>query len=189
MQGTLRLVELLQLADRGPAIRAAVAEEVAELLIDWPGDCPINMRSACESLLAKAAREVDDTVLARLRARLRDFPDLAAFVLPPEDIHRCLMEVARGGDDIAVELARLFNLPRPRIKNILSDRSGRALAIACKARGLSRASFSALVILLSGKTRIAKIHARLDAYDVVDVSEAERLLRGWRDSAIAERAA
>ena len=189
MQATLRLGELLRLADRGPAIRAAVAEEVAELLIDWPGDCPIAMRSACESLLAKAAREVDHTVLARLRTRLRDFPDLAAFVLPPEDIHRRLIEVARGGGDITAELARVFNLPRARIKTILSDRSGRALAIACKGRGLSRASFSVLVVLMSGQGPAAKIHIRLDCYDTIDAPEAEQLLRGWRDSAAAEHAA
>lgn len=189
MLNASRFAQLLELADRGPAMRAALAEEIAEILIDWPGDCPIDMRSACENLLTKAAREADDATRARLRARLRGFPDLAAFVLPPEDIHHRLMEVARGGGDIAAELARAFHLPRPRIANILSDHSGRALGIACKGIGLSRATFSGLVVLLSGKGPIVKIHARLDSYDAINAAEAKRQLRAWRDSAAAERAA
>src|SRR5665213_3311131 len=126
MNVTARLSELLQLANRGPAIRAAVAEEVAELLIHWPGDCPVAMRSRCERLLARAAWEVDGTTLARLRIRLSAYPDLAAFVLPVENGGRRLTEIARRGDNISPELARVFNLPRTRIKNILSDYSGRA---------------------------------------------------------------
>src|SRR5579863_3148194 len=185
MPDASRFSQLLQLANRGPAMRAALAEEIAELLIDWPGDCPVDVRTACENLLAKAAREADDATLARLRARLRDFPDLAAFVLPPDDVHRRLMEIARGSGDIAAELARAFHLPRARIANILSDHSGRALGIACKGVGLSRASFSALVVLLSGKSPVTKIHTRLNAYDAIDATEAKRLLRAWRDNAAA----
>ena len=60
MHGTPRLAHLLELADKGPALRAALAEEVAELLIDWPSDCPQEMRGVCEALLANAAREVDE---------------------------------------------------------------------------------------------------------------------------------
>ena len=67
---TARLVHLLELAEQGPTLRAALAEEVAELLTNWPGDCPNEMRGACEALLARAAREVDDTILARLEVRL-----------------------------------------------------------------------------------------------------------------------
>ena len=50
---------LLQLADQGPALRAALAEEVAELLTAWPSDYPDSMRCVCEALLAKATRDVD----------------------------------------------------------------------------------------------------------------------------------
>jgi Uncharacterised protein conserved in bacteria (DUF2336) len=189
MNATARLSELLLLADRGPAMRAALAEEVAELLIHWPGDCPATMRSSCESLLARAAWEVDGATLARLRMRLSTHPGLAAFVLPPENGGHRLTDIARRGDNISPEMTRVFNLPRTRIKNILSDYSGRALAIACNGAGLSRATFSTLVILMSGKTRIAKVQARLDTYDAIDASEAAQLLRSWRDSDMAEQAA
>ncbi len=50
-----RLAHLLELADKGPTLRAALAEEVAEMLTDWPADCPPEMRATCEALLAQAA--------------------------------------------------------------------------------------------------------------------------------------
>ena len=49
MSGTQRLINLLELADQGPAMRAALAEEVAELLTDWPADCPAEMRGDLRS--------------------------------------------------------------------------------------------------------------------------------------------
>jgi Uncharacterised protein conserved in bacteria (DUF2336) len=189
MHPAARLSELLALADRGPAMRAAVAEEVAEILADWPSDCPPAMRNACENLLARAAWDVDDATLVALRLRLRSQPELAALVLPPEDSDRRLTILARRGHNISPEMARVFNLPRARIKDILADHSGISLAIACKGLGLSRATFSALVIVMSGKSPITKIHERLDCYDAVNAAEAARLLHGWRDSAVAERAA
>jgi hypothetical protein len=189
MQAHNRLAQLLQLADRGPAMRAALAEELAELLCDWPGDCPMEMRLACESLLARAALEVDGGVRARLRIRLALYPELAARVLPPEDIYRGLTDAARSGGEIPAALMRALGLPQPRIKAILSDHSGNALAVACKGAHLPRATFSALVVLMSGKSPSAKILARLDAYDAVTAAEAARLIEGWRDHDMAERAA
>ena len=59
MAASQKLSHLLQLADQGPALRAALAEEVAELLTNWPADYPESMRDVCEALLAKAARDVD----------------------------------------------------------------------------------------------------------------------------------
>ena len=59
MAASQKLSHLLQLADQGPALRAALAEEVAELLSHWPPDYPESMREVCEALLAKAARDID----------------------------------------------------------------------------------------------------------------------------------
>jgi hypothetical protein len=39
-----RLAHLLELADKGPTLRAALAEEAANLLMEWPDDCPAEMR-------------------------------------------------------------------------------------------------------------------------------------------------
>ena len=63
--------KLLDLANWGPSMRAALAEEVAELLVNWPADCPMEMRAACEAVLARTAREVDEDARTRLRTKLR----------------------------------------------------------------------------------------------------------------------
>ena len=84
MAASEKLSHLLQLADQGPALRAALAEEVAELLTDWPADYPDSMRDVCEALLAKAAHDVDAATRARLRVQLSAHPDLAQRVLPCE---------------------------------------------------------------------------------------------------------
>jgi hypothetical protein len=189
MQANIRLAQLLQLADRGPAMRAALAEELAELLCDWPGDCPTQMRQACESLLARAALEVDGAVRARLRTRLALYPELAARVLPAKDIHHGVTEAARCEGEIPAALMRALGLPQLRIKAILSDHSGQALAAACKGLRLPRATFSALVVLMSAKSPSAKILARLDAYDAITVAEAAQMLEKWRDHDRTERAA
>ncbi|HEY5346720.1 MAG TPA: hypothetical protein VIJ72_00900, partial [Rhizomicrobium sp.] len=79
-----RLAHLLELADKGPSLRAALAEEVAELLMDWPADYPSAMRATFEALLEKAARDVDDDTRKRLMARIGSDPadPLAARILP-----------------------------------------------------------------------------------------------------------
>src|SRR6185503_9201225 len=53
MAASQKLSQLLELADQGPALRAALAEEVAELLTHWPADYPESMWEVCEALLAK----------------------------------------------------------------------------------------------------------------------------------------
>src|ERR1700754_3949717 len=84
MAASQKLSHLLQLADQGPALRAALAEEVAELLTNWPADYPESMRDVCEALLAKAALDVDQATRARLRVQLYSDPELAHRVLPRE---------------------------------------------------------------------------------------------------------
>ena len=70
MVASQKLSHLLQLADQGPALRAALAEEVAELLVAWPADYPDSMSGIFETLLAKAARDVDAATRTRLRVQL-----------------------------------------------------------------------------------------------------------------------
>ena len=49
MSASHKLSHLLQLADQGPVMRAALAEEVAELLTAWPADYPAGMQGVCEA--------------------------------------------------------------------------------------------------------------------------------------------
>ena len=177
MSGTQRLINLLELASQGPAMRAALAEEVAELLIDWPADCPTEMRANCEALLARAAREVDDDTQARLRIRLYGDPALASRVLPREPQDRVLVEAARAGQAVAARIARALGIGEKLACEILCDESGHALAVACKALGLNRAAFSSLAMLAQPRGDVAACYGRLDAFDAMSSVEASRELR------------
>jgi hypothetical protein len=176
-----RLSHLLELADKGPALRAALAEELAELLNAWPEDCPAELRQTCETMLAETAREVDPDTRARLRVRLYANTALAARILPRET-RRNVIELVRSGEDIITALADSAGLDKSKAAQILADPSGRALAVACKGAGLNRAAFSAIALLSVAGTDLAGAYAMLDEFDAVPVAEAARQLRGWRDT-------
>src|SRR6201996_4558077 len=105
MSASQKLSYLLQLADQGPVMRAALAEEVAELLTQWPADYPDSMKGVCEALLAKAVREVDGDTRARLRVILHADPELAHRVLPRESVSQKLIVAARNNDGLPDVLA------------------------------------------------------------------------------------
>ena len=65
-----RLCHLLELAEEGPAQRAALVGELADLLLDWPPDWPEAMRAPVMALLEKTVRETDEETRAKLAARL-----------------------------------------------------------------------------------------------------------------------
>ena len=173
-----RLAHLLELAHQGPALRAALAEEAAALLIEWPADCPAEMRPVFENLLAKTAREVDADTRARLRVQLYADRELAARVLPRENNVMPLIAAAREGQGLAERLAETLGLDAPRTAEILQEESGEALAIACKGAGISRAIFSTLALL--SYPRREGISERLSVYDRVTTLDAARTLRAWR---------
>ncbi len=179
MSGPTRLLNLLSLADQGPAMRAALAEELAELLTDWPADCPVEMRRPCEALLTRAAREVDDDTRARLRIRLYADPALSARVLPREAQDKNLVDSARAGEPLEQRIARALGVSEHLAREILEDASGHALAVAAKAIGLNRAAFSTLALLAQPGGDLGACYARLDAFDAISASEASRELRIW----------
>lgn len=166
-------------------MRAALAEEVAELLTNWPADYPESMREICEALLAKAAHDVDPATRARLRVQLYSDPELAHRVLPRECAGQALVEAARRGGDLTTALAENLGVDVRVAAQILSDESGATLAVACKGAHLDRSVFSALALLARPGRERADAFAVLDAFDTVPVSEATRVLRGWRDQVAA----
>jgi hypothetical protein len=180
MAASQKLSHLLQLADQGPALRAALAEEVAGLLSHWPADYPNSMREICEALLAKAARDVDTSTRARLRVLLYSNPGLAHRVLPRDYASQALIEKARGSANLASVLAESLGVDGKVAGEILADGSGASLAVACKGALLDRAAFSALVLLAHPACDRSQAFAMLDAFDQVPVSEAARRLRAWR---------
>lgn len=180
MAASDKLSHLLQLADRGPGLRAALAEDVAELLIEWQPDYPESMRAICEALLAEAVRNVDAPTRARLRVRLYNHPELAQRVLPRESKTQNLIEAARGGENLSAILAESLGVDDAKVREILDDRTGSALAVACKGAHFDRATFSALALLIHPAPDRRRAFALLDSFDAVPISEATRLLRGWR---------
>ncbi len=178
-----RFAHLLELADKGPALRAALAEEVAALLVQWPADCPAEMRPVFENLLARTAREVDADTRARLRLQLYADRELAARLLPRErNPVLPVIEAARQGGDVAGALIALLGLEASRVADILADESGLGLAIAAKGAGLSRAAYSTLALLVLPHSDNPA--ARLEIHDSVSTLEAARTLRGWRSGTL-----
>jgi hypothetical protein len=179
MSSNPRLAHLMELADKGPALRAALAEEVAALLLDWPDECPNSMRPVFENLLAKTAREVDADTRAKLRVRLFADRELAARVLPKEqDPLVPLIAAARQGGDITVALGEALGLDTDNTAEILKEASGEALGIACKGAGLSRVAYSTLALLALPSGGDAA--QRLQMYDRIATLDAARTLRAWR---------
>lgn len=175
-----RLSHLLELADQGPALRTALAEEVAELLTHWPNDCPGQMRAMFETLLAKCARDVDPAARARLRVQLYADPSLSARVLPRDTHARMLVEAARDGGDVAAALADVLGIEDAVAQTILADPSGEKLALACKAGGVERAAFSALAVTLGPPRPPQHCFALLDRFDAITAADARAALHAWR---------
>ncbi len=209
-----RLVHLLALAEQGPALRAALAEEIVALLLDWPDDCPKSMRAPCEALLEHVAMDADPAMLSRLSRDIIDAEGLplcflnALFFSAPDDLKREILarnessaqmpEAADSVDQIALvgaarkntgfegEFARLLNLLPAMAGEILCDRSGHSLAVACKGAQVSRAAYSAITLLASVDSQSV---TRLDAYDTVPADAAANMLQYWRQRATPIRAA
>jgi hypothetical protein len=167
MAASDKLSHLLQLADQGPARRAALVEEVAKLLTAWPSDYPDSMRGVCEALLAKAARDVDAATRARLRVQLCSDPELSHRVLPRQAMSQILVEAARAGTHLPAALAQSLGVDDKMALQILDDETGAALAMACKGANIDRAAFSALALLARPGRDRAHAFAVLDAFDTV----------------------
>ncbi len=200
-----RLVHLLELAEQGPALRTALAEEITDLLLNWPPDCPSAMRLPCEALLEKAAREVDSATRARLARRIEEHCDLPITLLNAvyfsaseplkkrivarnesdsarpantcEADERALVLAARKKESFAAEFARQLKLALATAEDILADGSGQSLAVACKGAHVTRAGYSALALLTSKDNGSDR---RLEAYETVPQHAAERMLQAWR---------
>lgn len=208
-----RLVHLLELAEQGPALRTALAEEVTDLLLDWPSDCPAVMRTPCEALLERAARDVDAATRARLAQRIDGHADLpvallnALFFVASESLKKsivarnenavdlpadesvadeaALVRAARGNEAFTVEFARLLNVSVETAQDILTDISGQSLAVACKGAHVTRAGFSALTLLTAKNVACG---TRLAAYEAVPQLAAERMLHAWRQHGMSANA-
>jgi hypothetical protein len=90
-----------------------------------------------------------------------------------------VVKAARAGDDFNDAFAAAFGIPSETAARILADASAQSLALAAKGAHLSRATFSALVLLVCpGKP--SDIETRLAAYESADAHIAAAMLAYWR---------
>jgi len=180
MSASDKLAHLLALADQGPALRAALAEEIADLLSAWPPDYPASMREVCEALLVKVARDLDETGRARLRVQLYEYPKLVQRAVPRVAASQALIATARAGQGLCGALAENLGVDDRIAGDILGDESGARLAVACKGARMDRAVFSTLALLAHPARDRSHAFVMLDTFDNVPVGEAARMLREWR---------
>ena len=197
-----RLSHLLELAAKGREQRAALADEVAALLLDWPAQYPPAMRASFEALLEKIAREVDLVGRRSLAARFVHARDASLsllnelFLAAPEAMKRdilrrndahaigsmpsingaALLQAARGRGDFAAALARIAAIPNPLAEEILRDRTCLALAVLAKGAGLQRALFSGIATLTVTSQEDVGV---LTQYENVPANGAANLLAFW----------
>ncbi|MEI9989957.1 MAG: hypothetical protein WDM86_07950 [Rhizomicrobium sp.] len=201
-----RLSHLLELAAQGAGERAHLADEVADLLLDWPAQYPQAMRATFVALLEKIVREMAGPSRAVLAARFRDRDDFPLSLLnefflfapaPMKDAilarndaegpvecgpldAEALLHAARTARDFAADLAHIAGLPLPVAAAMLSDPSARALAALARATGVSRATFSAMALLAGPARSVHENFAMLGVFDAVPRDGARRLVALWR---------
>jgi Uncharacterised protein conserved in bacteria (DUF2336) len=204
-----RLNSLVELAtENAPEKRRALAIELCDLLLAWPTNYPATMREPFEALLEKTVRLIDrdtrNTLIARIatapgvrREFLNEFffdasPELRGEILSRngdcetrDDIavdEAAVVKAARGGDEFHDAFATALGIASETAARIAGDASAQSLALAAKGAHLSRATFSALVLLVCpGKP--SDIETRLAAYDTADEHVAAAMLTYWRGRA------
>ena len=194
-----RLGTLLDLAAQGAAGRAALLDELANLLVDWPADYVQAMRGPFEALFEKTVREAAPEVRAGLAERLADHDELPVALLnelfldasPAARAHilrrnaaldepgpvlradaSALVCAARRmmNGAFAGAFAEALELPDATARMILRD--AQALAITCKGAGLDRAAGSAITVLAGS--------APFAGWDDIPEAGAGRLTAFWR---------
>jgi hypothetical protein len=201
-----RLNSLVELAtENAPEKRRELAVELCDLLLDWPRSYPAQMREPFEALLEKTVRLIDRDTRHALIARIanapgvrREFlnefffdasPDLRGEILSRNSDYEThddiavdeveIVKAARAGGAFNDAFAAVLGVASETAARIVGDASAQSLALAIRGAHLSRATFSALVLLVCpGKP--ADIETRLAAFDGMDEPAAAAMLSYWR---------
>lgn len=162
-----RLTHLLALAGEGPAQRAALAGELADLLLDWPYDCPEAMHAPVLTLFEMTVREADDETRAKLAARLGGHGELPLhlvnefFLCAPARVRREILtrnalseEDDTSPDETAAapDAAALLEAARCASPIEFTEKASAKLGIAPRTLGaiLADGSAEALAVLCKG---------------------------------------
>jgi len=210
-----RLSHLLVLAGEGPAQRAALLGELADLVLDWPCDCPEAMRLPVLALLELTVREADDETRAKLAARLGGHGELPLslvnefYLSAPARVRREILtrnQFARDdetdGDIVAADAHALLAAARDAAIRDFAGAFGGTTGIPRDVAQtiLSDASGEPLAVLCKGAqldraTFSALVllkstagETQLSVFDTVPQHAAERLTRHWRSHAEHEPA-
>jgi hypothetical protein len=204
-----RLSNMLELAARGDGARAQLAQEISDILLNWPTDYPASARPPFETLLEKTLRDVDRSTRVAIAARFARHADAPVSLLnllfftasaemkeeivarndsgevpepePTAIDEDALLTVARNaGGRFSAGLAHALGVAGETAEEILRDLSGQSLAIACKGARTGRATFSALAVLADRSRAAEDSYLRLATYDAVPHAAAERMLAFWR---------
>jgi hypothetical protein len=201
-----RLNSLVELATQNaPEKRRELAVELCDLLLAWPPNYPAAMREPFEALLEKTVRLIDRDTRHALIARIANAPGVRRkflnefFFDAPPDLRGTILErnargathddftadegalvrAVRAGEKFPEAFAECLGLEVELAARIAQDTSAQSLAIAIKGAHLSRAAFSALVLLVCpGKP--SDIDTRLAAFDTTTEPAATAMLAYWR---------
>lgn len=207
LEATERLRRFLILADQGAPLRSALAEDLADFLVNWPAECPGKMHGPVMALFDMALAEAGEYELRRLAKVLVPVPELPlsalarifALTIPAEQrriLNYCahgpveappkvvfhpdkLIAAARTGrGNFAPELAVWLQISPALAADILRDEAAISLAVLCKGALLGKARFSALSLILFQD--LPSDPARLAVYDEIPSGAAMRLVGVWQ---------
>jgi uncharacterized protein (DUF2336 family) len=148
-----------------------------------------------EKLVAESAEGLAQDI-ARAQAELSEAEQYVRDVAKRKQLTEAfivdLLRKSRMSEFVA-GFAMLTEVDDRTARRIMTDKSGEALAIACRACGFSRSSFSTIVMTLdknSSKT-ISETKVLLAAYNQIPIETAKRTMRFWRirQSAIGQKQA
>ena len=140
-----RLFHLLALAAEGPAQRAVLAGELADLVLDWPSDCPEAMRTPVITLFALTVRETDEETRSKLAARIGGHDELPLhlinefFICAPARLRREILtrnalteeeDAVDGAVPQTLDIAALIDIARNTSVADFTVTAARALGIA-----------------------------------------------------------
>lgn len=195
-----RLGTLLDLAAQGAAGRAALLDELASLLVDWPADYVQAMRGPFEALFEKTAREATPQVRANLAERLADHDELPVALLneffldaPQAARARILRRNAAldepdGAPPRKADACALVAAARRTVNGAFLDvfahalslepvlagaifADAEAMAVACRGAGIDRAAYSTIALLTA---------RALADFENIPQAAAARLVAFWQ---------
>lgn len=210
MHAKERLEHLLELAGKGHAEAPRLAQQLCELLLDWPPAYPSPMRAPFESLLEKTVRLLDDSQRKDIASGIGSGGDLPLsilnefFFVAPERLRSRILsrnakvEAADDGPPLTFD-ATAFVIAARQKKGEAYARAFASLFGISKVAAdavLGDASGEALAIackgaelpravfssiaLLTGSSDPAVQKTRLAAFEQVSVDAARNMVRFWR---------